>query len=86
MLIDFISSIKLPVSSGYIKFWESQKLHVYFQLLMTYMSSLTAARNDMEPKYQFQRCERVKGRCKTFCDDDEYDYGSCIKWRNQCCI
>ncbi|XP_047588559.1 beta-defensin 110-like [Lutra lutra] len=53
---------------------------------MTYMSSLTTARSDMEPKYRFQRCERVKGRCKTFCDDDEYDYGSCIKWRNQCCI
>lgn len=32
MLIDFILSIKLPVSSGYIKFWGSQKLHVYFQL------------------------------------------------------
>ncbi|XP_077015540.1 beta-defensin 110-like [Tamandua tetradactyla] len=38
------------------------------------------------PKYRFERCQKVKGICKTFCDDDEYDYGYCIKWRNQCCI
>ncbi|XP_021547611.1 beta-defensin 110-like [Neomonachus schauinslandi] len=44
------------------------------------------ARSNLKPKYRFQRCERVKGMCKTFCDDDEYDYGYCIKWRNQCCI
>ncbi|XP_040499358.1 beta-defensin 110-like [Ursus americanus] len=50
------------------------------------MSFLIAARSNLEPKYRFQRCERVKGICKTFCDDDEYDYGSCIKWRNQCCV
>nr|XP_025746171.1 beta-defensin 110-like [Callorhinus ursinus] len=43
-------------------------------------------RSNLKPKYRFQRCERVKGMCKTFCDDDEYDYGYCIKWRNQCCI
>ncbi|XP_023383462.1 beta-defensin 110-like [Pteropus vampyrus] len=46
----------------------------------------TSARSNFEPKYRFQRCEKVKGICKTFCDDDEYDYGYCIKWRNQCCI
>ncbi|XP_045698790.1 beta-defensin 110-like [Phyllostomus hastatus] len=44
------------------------------------------AGSNFEPKYRFERCEKVKGICKTFCDDDEYDYGYCIKWRNQCCI
>ncbi|XP_028366005.1 beta-defensin 110-like [Phyllostomus discolor] len=44
------------------------------------------AGSNLEPKYRFERCEKVKGICKTFCDDDEYDYGYCIKWRNQCCI
>ncbi|XP_054424585.1 beta-defensin 110 [Pteronotus mesoamericanus] len=46
----------------------------------------TGARSNFEPKYRFERCEGVKGICKPFCDDDEYDYGYCIKWRNQCCI
>ncbi|XP_036912440.1 beta-defensin 110-like [Sturnira hondurensis] len=45
-----------------------------------------AAGSNFEPKYRFERCEKVKGICKPFCDDDEYDYGYCIKWRNQCCI
>ncbi|XP_057554164.1 beta-defensin 110-like [Hippopotamus amphibius kiboko] len=44
------------------------------------------ARSELEPKYRFERCQEVKGVCKTFCDDVEYDYGYCIKWRNQCCI
>ncbi|XP_075409888.1 beta-defensin 110-like [Tenrec ecaudatus] len=39
-----------------------------------------------QPKYRFERCQKVKGICKTFCDDIEYDYGYCIKWRNKCCI
>ncbi|XP_041603772.1 beta-defensin 110-like [Vulpes lagopus] len=43
-------------------------------------------RSNFDPKYRFERCAKVKGICKTFCDDDEYDYGYCIKWRNQCCI
>ncbi|XP_023402797.1 beta-defensin 110-like [Loxodonta africana] len=51
------------------------------------MSFLLTARSDFyQPKYRFERCEKVKGICKTFCDDVEYDYGYCIKWRNQCCI
>nr|XP_028703739.1 beta-defensin 110-like [Macaca mulatta] len=43
-------------------------------------------RNYFEPKYRFERCEKVRGICKTFCDDVEYDYGYCIKWRSQCCV
>ncbi|XP_042843538.1 beta-defensin 110-like [Panthera tigris] len=39
-----------------------------------------------EPMYRFERCKKLKGICKTFCNDHEYDYGYCIKWRNQCCI
>ncbi|XDB63497.1 beta-defensin 110-like [Muntiacus reevesi] len=50
------------------------------------MSFLIAARSELEPKYRFERCQEVKGICKPFCDDIEYDYGYCIKWRNQCCI
>ncbi|XP_045398168.1 beta-defensin 110-like [Lemur catta] len=49
-------------------------------------SFLLTARSEFEPKYRFERCQKVRGTCKTFCDDDEYDYGHCIKWRNQCCI
>ncbi|XP_023613485.1 beta-defensin 110-like [Myotis lucifugus] len=41
---------------------------------------------DEKPKYRIERCERVRGFCKTFCDDDEYDYGYCVRWRKQCCI
>ncbi|XP_036104606.1 beta-defensin 110-like [Molossus molossus] len=49
--------------------------------------AITGTRSAFEaPMYRFERCEEVKGICKTFCDDDEYDYGYCIKWRNQCCI
>ncbi|KAB0354742.1 hypothetical protein FD755_022201 [Muntiacus reevesi] len=44
------------------------------------------SRSELEPKYRFERCQEVKGICKPFCDDIEYDYGYCIKWRNQCCI
>ncbi|XP_016068134.1 PREDICTED: beta-defensin 110-like [Miniopterus natalensis] len=45
------------------------------------------ARSEIEqPKFRLERCQKVKGLCKTFCDDDEYDYGYCIRWRNQCCI
>ncbi|XP_055454697.1 beta-defensin 110-like [Psammomys obesus] len=47
---------------------------------------LITVRSHMLPKYRLQRCEKVRGMCKTFCSDDEYDYGYCIKWRNQCCI
>ncbi|XP_062043197.1 beta-defensin 110-like [Lepus europaeus] len=47
---------------------------------------LCASRSNFSPKYRFERCQKVKGICKTFCDDVEYDYGYCIKWRNQCCI
>ncbi|XP_005369630.1 beta-defensin 110-like [Chionomys nivalis] len=47
---------------------------------------LVAARSNMSPKYRLERCEKVRGMCKTYCDEDEYDFGYCIKWRNQCCI
>lgn len=53
---------------------------------MSKMSFLIAAKSELEPKYRFERCQDVKGICKPFCDDTEYDYGYCIKWRNQCCI
>ncbi|XP_040839057.1 beta-defensin 110-like [Ochotona curzoniae] len=44
------------------------------------------AGSNLSPKYRFERCQKVKGISKPFCDDVEYDYGYCIKWRNQCCI
>ncbi|XP_030170423.1 beta-defensin 110 [Lynx canadensis] len=50
------------------------------------MSFLIAARSNFESMYRFERCKKLKGICKTFCNDDKYDYGYCIKWRNQCCI
>nr|XP_055186398.1 beta-defensin 110 [Nyctereutes procyonoides] len=50
------------------------------------MYKMCRTRSNFDPKYRFERCAKVKGICKTFCDDDEYDYGYCIKWRNQCCI
>lgn len=53
---------------------------------MRLMSFLIAARSNLEPKYRLERCGKVKGMCKTFCDDVECDYGYCTKWRNQCCI
>ncbi|XP_020026242.1 beta-defensin 110-like [Castor canadensis] len=49
-------------------------------------TSFKTSRSNLPPKYRFERCEKVRGTCKTFCDDVEYDYGYCIKWRNQCCI
>ncbi|CAN0388523.1 unnamed protein product [Rangifer tarandus platyrhynchus] len=51
-----------------------------------FCTSFQASRSELEPKYRFERCQEVKGICKPFCDDIEYDYGYCIKWRNQCCI
>ncbi|XP_074253198.1 beta-defensin 110-like [Saimiri boliviensis] len=59
---------------------QEEKTNIFF---------LIAARSSFEPqqpKYRFERCERVRGICKTFCDDVEYDYGYCIKWRSQCCV
>ncbi|XP_062954386.1 beta-defensin 110-like [Cynocephalus volans] len=47
---------------------------------------LCVLRSHFPPKYRLERCQKVKGICKTFCDHVEYDYGYCIKWRNQCCI
>ncbi|CAK6446899.1 unnamed protein product [Pipistrellus nathusii] len=63
------------------------KIHLFFFILLFWVTILPA-RSDMskKPKYRFERCQRVKGLCKTFCDYDEYDYGYCIRWRNQCCI
>ncbi|XP_029800901.1 beta-defensin 110 isoform X2 [Suricata suricatta] len=61
------------------------KIHLFFFILLLWVTILPA-RSNLEPKYIFKRCEKVKGICKTFCDDDEYDYGYYIKWRNQCCM
>ncbi|XP_047415156.1 beta-defensin 110-like [Sciurus carolinensis] len=47
---------------------------------------MLTARSALPPKYRLERCQKVKGICTTFCDHDEYDYGYCIRWRNQCCI
>ncbi|XP_063581360.1 beta-defensin 110-like [Pongo abelii] len=51
-----------------------------------YKMCRSITRSNFEPKYRFERCEKVRGICKTFCDDVEYDYGYCIKWRSQCCV
>ena len=64
----------------------SKKSPLWKIRLISKMSFLIAARSELEPKYRFERCQEVKGICKPFCDDIEYDYGYCIKWRNQCCI
>uniref|UniRef100_A0A8C0DL68 Beta-defensin 110 n=1 Tax=Balaenoptera musculus TaxID=9771 RepID=A0A8C0DL68_BALMU len=61
------------------------KIHLFFFILLFWVTILPA-RSELEPKYRFERCQEVKGICKTFCDDVEYDYGYCIKWRIQCCI
>ncbi|XP_041911693.1 beta-defensin 110-like [Arvicola amphibius] len=61
---------------------------LWLEFRSTFMSFffLVAARSNMSPKYRLERCERVRGMCKTYCDEDEYDFGYCIKWRNRCCI
>ncbi|XDA87028.1 hypothetical protein R6Z07F_016735 [Ovis aries] len=61
------------------------KIHLFFFILL-FGVTILPARSELEPKYRFERCQEVKGICKPFCDDIEYDYGYCIKWRNQCCI
>uniref|UniRef100_A0A8C0WBV3 Beta-defensin n=1 Tax=Castor canadensis TaxID=51338 RepID=A0A8C0WBV3_CASCN len=61
------------------------KIQLFFFILLFWFTILPA-RSNLPPKYRFERCEKVRGTCKTFCDDVEYDYGYCIKWRNQCCI
>ncbi|XP_031291375.1 beta-defensin 110 isoform X2 [Camelus dromedarius] len=61
------------------------KIHLFFFILLFWVTILQA-RSELEPKYRFERCQAVKGTCKTFCDDVEYDYGYCIRWRNRCCI
>uniref|UniRef100_A0A8C3WDT2 Beta-defensin n=1 Tax=Catagonus wagneri TaxID=51154 RepID=A0A8C3WDT2_9CETA len=61
------------------------KIHLFFFILLFWVTILPV-RRELQPKYRFERCQKVKGICKTFCDDVEYDYGYCIKWRNQCCI
>ncbi|KAM9233533.1 beta-defensin 110-like isoform 2-T2 [Trichechus inunguis] len=63
------------------------KIHLFLLILLFFEVTILPARSDFyQPKYRFERCDKVKGICKTFCDDVEYDYGYCIKWRNQCCI
>uniref|UniRef100_G1Q202 Defensin beta 110 n=1 Tax=Myotis lucifugus TaxID=59463 RepID=G1Q202_MYOLU len=63
------------------------KIHLFFFILLIWVTILPARSNfDEKPKYRIERCERVRGFCKTFCDDDEYDYGYCVRWRKQCCI
>ncbi|XP_069344919.1 beta-defensin 110 isoform X1 [Eulemur rufifrons] len=61
------------------------KIHIKFNIQNIFVI-IMSSRSEFEPKYRFERCQKVRGICKTFCDDDEYDYGYCIKWRNQCCI
>ncbi|XP_050643404.1 beta-defensin 110 isoform X2 [Macaca thibetana thibetana] len=61
------------------------KIQLFFFILLFWVT-VSQARNYFEPKYRFERCEKVRGICKTFCDDVEYDYGYCIKWRSQCCV
>ncbi|XP_040838935.1 beta-defensin 110-like [Ochotona curzoniae] len=61
------------------------KIYLFFFILLLSLTILPAGSN-LSPKYRFERCQKVKGICKPFCDDVEYDYGYCIKWRNQCCI
>ncbi|XP_027243292.1 beta-defensin 110-like [Cricetulus griseus] len=48
-------------------------------------ADLEKARSNTPPKYRLERCEKVRGMCKTYRDGDEYNYGYCIRWRNQCC-
>uniref|UniRef100_A0A8C9CZB4 Beta-defensin 110 n=1 Tax=Panthera leo TaxID=9689 RepID=A0A8C9CZB4_PANLE len=60
------------------------KIHLFFFILLFWVTILPARSN--EPMYRFERCKKLKGICKTFCNDHEYDYGYCIKWRNQCCM
>ncbi|XP_037376806.1 beta-defensin 110 isoform X2 [Talpa occidentalis] len=60
------------------------KIYLFFILLL--WVTILPARVILKSKYRLERCNGVQGICKPFCDDDEYDYGYCIKWRNQCCI
>ncbi|XP_012296957.1 beta-defensin 110 isoform X2 [Aotus nancymaae] len=64
------------------------KIQLIFFILLFWVTVLPARSSfePQQPKYRFERCERVRGICKTFCDDVEYDYGYCIKWRSQCCV
>ncbi|XP_017651617.1 beta-defensin 110 [Nannospalax galili] len=48
--------------------------------------SVLPACTHVKPKYRLERCQNVRGICKIHCDDDDYDYGYCIRWRNQCCL
>ncbi|XP_016050300.1 beta-defensin 110-like [Erinaceus europaeus] len=60
---------------------------VYYSNEVTLITcKLEIGRSKFEPKYRLERCQKVKGVCKPFCDDVEYDYGYCIKWRDQCCV
>ncbi|XP_068850259.1 beta-defensin 110-like [Capricornis sumatraensis] len=79
----------MPVTQGWLgksglggESWLFFKL-IYFNWRLI---TLQYSRSGLEPKYRLERCQEVKGICKPFCDDIEYDYGYCIKWRNQCCI
>ncbi|XP_019483680.1 PREDICTED: beta-defensin 110 [Hipposideros armiger] len=53
------------------------KIHLFFFILLFWVTILPGLPLHIS-------C--ITWPCKTFCDDDEYDYGYCIKWRNQCCI
>ncbi|KAM4817214.1 beta-defensin 110-like [Callospermophilus lateralis] len=61
------------------------KIHLFF-LILLFCVTILPGRSGLPPKYRIERCQKVRGICKPFCDDDEYDYGYCIRWRNQCCI
>ncbi|XP_012874614.1 PREDICTED: beta-defensin 110 [Dipodomys ordii] len=57
-----------------------------FLFILVFWSTILSAVSSHPPKYRLERCNKVKGTCKPFCDDVEYDYGYCILWRNQCCV
>ncbi|XP_028622336.1 beta-defensin 110 [Grammomys surdaster] len=61
------------------------RFHLFFFILLFWATILTA-RSHIDVRHRIERCENVRGKCKTYCDVDEYDYGYCIRWRNQCCI
>ncbi|EDL14368.1 beta-defensin 41 isoform 1 precursor [Mus musculus] len=61
------------------------KFHLFFFILL-FGATILTARSHIDIKNGIERCEKVRGMCKTVCDIDEYDYGYCIRWRNQCCI
>uniref|UniRef100_A0A8C6QPY0 Beta-defensin n=1 Tax=Nannospalax galili TaxID=1026970 RepID=A0A8C6QPY0_NANGA len=57
-----------------------------FLFILLFSFTILTVRSHVKPKYRLERCQNVRGICKIHCDDDDYDYGYCIRWRNQCCL